>query len=136
MQQLLEIKVCKKCSSTVSIKFRRDIDGSWLCNRCYCKFVSNKTNNPKRIWFGKRRFSVGQNTRKGFCRKCGRKGNTDIHHVQYIPCMPIALTVELCTGCHNIENSKQEVMQKDYYFDFGTCVNTPVNQSEQVGQPV
>ncbi len=56
---------------------------------------------------------IDNNPRKGQCAKCGRKisdgeiKKTNIHHTEYIPSMPLAMTEELCVKCHNVNHEKK-----------------------------
>lgn len=61
--------------------------------------------------------------RIGQCFIIGCTGTeTDRHHIEYIRCFPLAMTVELCDGHHREENAKQEQQQGDYYFDWNLTI--------------
>lgn len=48
--------------------------------------------------------------------------DTQRHHIEYVTCFPLAMTVELCIAHHMEENAKQERLQQEYYFDWNRTV--------------
>ncbi len=103
------MRTCYNCGSdkTYRNQWYKYTDG-FICRYCRLKLIdSPKWNtitthnriNPK----GKGNIYLGFNPRKGICSKCGFKGRTDIHHLQYHNDL-LKDTMELCRSCHMRES--------------------------------
>jgi len=68
-----------------------------------------KAKNRRRIRFGDKQIYLDKNPRTGICSKCGKVGNTILHHKEYHPLDPLANTIELCRSCH----MKKHIQQGD-----------------------
>lgn len=124
-------KQCSVCRQTETLVYkdkeywynRTDRKGKLLCRKCYMKIILNPRINARRMVFqGKRRtfpFTIRQNKCKII--DCNNT-NTDRHHIEYVTCFPLAMTIELCDSHHREENRKQEEQQRDYYFDWNRTV--------------
>lgn len=60
----------------------------------------NKKYQSKRYWFKGKRLLAKEDLRKGVCSKCGKKGRTSLHHLEYDGNNPLYHTIEICQGCH------------------------------------
>jgi len=97
----------------------RTKEGKRLCRWCYLKTIANPKMVKKRMKFKGKLILFPFSVRIGQCFIIGcTETETDRHHFDYVRCMPIAMTVELCDIHHQIENKKQETMQHMYSFDW------------------
>ena len=122
-------KKCSKChrSNTLVYNGREywyyDKDGNVLCRWCYLNLIANPKRNFKTMKFKGKSIVFPFKLRIGQCFMIGCTGtNTDRHHIEYIPCFPIAMTVELCGTHHQEENRKQEKEQHSYFFDWNLTI--------------
>jgi len=127
-------RICAACDSTTT-KMEKGKWPHWykwddvfLCHKCYDKYVwspiaspaKNKKWNPihnpiyqpRRICFKDKRIMLKENPRKGICQWCGRKGATDIHHIEYHEDDPLKDAIELCDSCHRVETTRLEQLVK------------------------
>ena len=109
------MKICLKCGSdkTYINKSHRwkpyeqwhKYEDGWICSKCYDKLIHHPKqhliDNPRRMRFKGKHIMLKQNPRTGICSKCGKKGLTHIHHIEYHDDNPLKDTIELCVGCHN-----------------------------------
>jgi hypothetical protein len=99
-------------------------NGGYLCTKCYTKLIGNpkrtpetikkfnERNNPKVIQFKGRSIILNDNPRKGICSWCGKKGFTNMHHIQYHDDDPLKDTVEICSSCHGKETSRLGLLRR------------------------
>ena len=120
---------CSKChrSSTLVMYGRtywyKTKDGKRLCRWCYLKLVANPRRKFRTMKFRGKQIVFPFQLRIGQCFMIGCIGtNTDRHHIEYIPCFPVAMTVELCKTHHQEENRKQENEQQHYFFDWNLTI--------------
>lgn len=60
-----------------------------------------------------KRILLSQNPRLGICTVCGKKGRTDMHHIEYHDDNPLRDTIELCGLCHRrVERLDKKFMLK------------------------
>lgn len=124
-------KKCSKCDSKTTLIYNErsywyyDEDEKLICRKCYLKYIANPKRNMRCLKFGERTIVFTFIIRKGICsiKNCSAT-NTQRHHIEYISCFPLAMTVELCLSHHMEENNKQETLQQEYYFDWNrTMIN-------------
>jgi hypothetical protein len=84
-----------------------------ISNKKY--LASTMARREKSISFLGRIVYVGINPRKGVCELCGKKGVTDMHHMEYQEDDPLKDTIELCDSCHAYETQAQMRMNRQYY---------------------
>ena len=119
---LLEDKrICAACDSTTTQPDSRGNphwlrwDGQWLCKRCHSRYVSSPMCHQKwskihtgryskrRILFGKKRITLKENPRTGYCSNCGKHSKrTEMHHINYRGNDPLKNAYELCDRCHGL----------------------------------
>lgn len=116
---------CSKCGTPTTLVrnkrtyWYRDKDGKRLCRWCYLVFIANPKRNFKTMRFKGKATIFPFKVRVGQCVMIGcNNTRTDRHHIEYVACFPIAMTVELCDSHHSEENSKQGQLQSEYYFDW------------------
>lgn len=95
---------------------------TYLCSKCYSKLYGN----PKwRQYFRLMRYrgkliSIDLGIRRNICEFCGKKEETQLHHIKYDDSDILAYTVELCAFCHAKEHG------------FGTEIRPPQRQNKNV----
>lgn len=122
-------KQCSKCWSYTTMiykgneKWYHAKDGNWLCRRCYLKYIANPKRNFRTMDYRAKAIVFPFRVRIGQCFMIGcTNTRTDRHHIDYIRCFPIAMTVELCGPHHQQENRKQENDQHNYFFDWNLTI--------------
>lgn len=120
---------CSKCKrSNTLVKnnrtyWYRDSDGQRLCRWCYLKFIANPKQIMKSMKFKGKKTVYPFKVRIGQCFVIGcTDTDTDRHHIDYVKCFPIAMTVELCSVHHGEENIKQGQSQHNYFFDWNITI--------------
>ncbi len=112
------MRICAACDSTTTYINNgypqwHNHDGSWLCQKCYSKYVYNSLahikHRSRRMRFKGKLIYLKVNPRKEICSKCGKKGLTNIHHfAEYHDDDPLKDTIELCPSCHWKEHKRLE----------------------------
>jgi hypothetical protein len=91
-------------------------DGEWFCTKDWDKYFINPLKNPinhaRRITFKDKQVLIKRNPRSGICSSCGKKGITDMHHLEYHDDDPLKDTVELCKSCHMQETWRIRKLDK------------------------
>ena len=120
-------RICAACDSDTTYRDPQGVarwsnhDGSWLCHRCYNKYIAhpiwnhiknpiynkkwNHINNKRRQSYKDRIVYLKNDPRKGICQLCGAiRGKdcqlTSMHHIHYHDDDPTRDTIELCNPCH------------------------------------
>jgi hypothetical protein len=120
---------CYACGSSTTMvdktgrrhwMLNHDPDNNVLCNKCKMRYFWNPRRKPQ-IWLTWRdkQIHMEYNPRTGFCSKCGKIGQTHLHHTNYDSNNPLDNTIELCVSCHSkqswkilIEKRAQELFTK------------------------
>ena len=116
---------CSSCNETDTLFYKgqfywyKNKEGNWICRRCYLK-----TREFRTMKFKSKRIVFPFRIRTGFCIIKGcTETRTDRHHIDYITCFPLAMTVELCDMHHREENHTQEELQHEYNFDWNRTIH-------------
>lgn len=115
--KLLFIGYCFACGCTNTTLNKRgytmwyynhDVNHNALCSPCFLKYCYTinyeKKRSRRRLKFLGRGRTLKFILRYGICDECGISRQTNLHHLFYLPIMPWACTIELCTSCHMKES--------------------------------
>ena len=107
---------CYACGSKTTLvdktgrrhwRLNHDEHDNVLCHKCKMRYIVNPNRRVQvwQYWKGKE-IPVKYNPRTGFCSKCGKTGQTQLHHTSYKSDNPLDNTVELCISCHSKETHR------------------------------
>lgn len=115
-------RICYRCGSetTAILQGKYEhwlmIDGQIHCKKCWSYLYNQREENKARhrilvkkfnnrkLRFKDKRPYLKTDPRTGFCSRCGKFGNTDMHHIEYHDEDPLRDTIELCDSCHTKES--------------------------------